>query len=45
MSRSLGLYLEDIRASIIRVLEFTRGLKREEFEASLLVHDATLRNL
>lgn len=45
MSRDPKLYLHDMRESIGRVLEYTRGLSQEEFESNDLIRDAVLRNL
>ena len=45
MSREWRLYVADMKACCLRVLEYTQGLGREEFQHRGLVYDATLRNL
>jgi uncharacterized protein with HEPN domain len=45
MSREWRLYFEDMRAVCEKVLCYTEGLAREQFEASSLNFDATLWNV
>lgn len=45
MSREWRLYVADMKACCQRVVEYTAGLSREEFQNRRLVYDATLRNL
>ena len=45
MSRNWKLYLEDMKESVRRVLEYTKGLDQKTFLMNGLVYDATLRNL
>lgn len=45
MSREWRLYVADMKACCQRVVEYTAGLSREEFQSRRLVYDATLRNL
>lgn len=43
--RDYLFYLEDMRESMHRILEYTDGLSYEEFKASNLKTDAVIRNL
>jgi uncharacterized protein with HEPN domain len=45
MSRENKLFLEDMRASCQKVINYTHGLSRQEFLANTLIYDATLRNI
>ena len=45
MSRENALFLTDIRQACERVLEFTKGLSRDDFFKDAKSHDAVLHNL
>lgn len=45
MSREWKLYFDDMQTSCEKVIRYTRGLGREEFESNHVVHEATLWNV
>ncbi len=45
MSREWKLYFHDLQGFCEKVMSYTHGLTREEFEASALNYDATLWNI
>lgn len=45
MSRDVSLYLEDMRDAAHKAMRFVEGMSFEQFVASELVFDATIRNL
>ncbi len=45
MSRDWKLYFDDLIDFCQRVLAYTEGMSREQFEASQLNYDATVRNV
>ena len=45
MSRDAGMYLDDILGSCEKILEYVRGLTREEFVRDTRTYDAVVRNL
>ncbi len=45
MPRDYRVYLEDIRAAVGRIREYTAGLSREQFAADNMRVDAVVRNL
>lgn len=44
-SRSLNLYLADIRTACEKILRYTQGMNRDAFLANELIFDATVRNI
>ena len=45
MSREWVMFFEDMIESCSRILEYTTGLDRSEFESKKLVFDATVHNV
>lgn len=45
MSRDYRLYLDDILESILKILDYTKGMSREEFASDRKTLDAVIRNL
>jgi len=45
MSREWRLYVSDMKACCGRIVEYTAGLSRAEFQSRRMVYDATLRNI
>ncbi len=45
MSRDAGMYLEDILRSCEKILEYVKGLTRDEFVRDTRTYDAVIRNL
>lgn len=45
MSREWRFYLDDMIVFAEKVLSYTQGFGRQEFERNALVYDATVRNL
>ena len=45
MSRDAGMYLEDILRSCEKILEYVKGLKRDEFVRDTRTYYSVIRNL
>ena len=45
MSREWALFIQDIIDCCVKILNFTSGMSREQFEADALHYDATVWNV
>lgn len=45
MSRDPRLYLQEIKECAVRVIAYSNGMSKEDFETSGMAYDAVLRNL
>ncbi len=45
MSRDWSIYLRDMKEFCDKILKYTKGISREEFDRHGIIYDATIRNV